>query len=209
MHMQHKKVKALLFDLGGVIVDLDYKKTASAFENIGLKNAEKAYSQFNQTDLFNDFETGHISGEEFLAEVRKKITTQVSSSEITKAWNSMILGFQHAKLKEIKKLSEKVPCYLLSNTNEIHLSYIEQLLQEMGFKHFLNVFKSCYFSHQIRKRKPHKETFEWVLHQMNYQAQDVLFIEDSPQHIKGAKSAKLNTFYFKKDSNLSDVDQWI
>ena len=129
MHMQHKKVKALLFDLGGVIVDLDYKKTASAFENIGLKNAEKAYSQFNQTDLFNDFETGHISGEEFLAEVRKKITTQVSSSEITKAWNSMILGFQHAKLKEIKKLSEKVPCYLLSNTNEIHLSYIEQLLQ--------------------------------------------------------------------------------
>jgi len=209
MHMQHKKVKALLFDLGGVIVDLDYKKTASAFENIGLKNAEKAYSQFNQTNLFNDFETGHISGEEFLAEVRKKITTQVSSSEITKAWNSMILGFQQAKLKEIIKLSEKVPCYLLSNTNEIHLSYIEQLLQEMGFKHFLNVFKSCYFSHQIRKRKPHKETFEWVLHQMNYDAQDVLFIEDSPQHIKGAKSAKLNTFYFKKDSNLSDVDQWI
>jgi putative hydrolase of the HAD superfamily len=207
--MQHKKVKALLFDLGGVIVDLDYKKTASAFENIGLKNAEKAYSQFNQTNLFNDFETGHISGEEFLAEVRKKITTQVSSSEITKAWNSMILGFQQAKLKEIIKLSEKVPCYLLSNTNEIHLSYIEQLLQEMGFKHFLNVFKSCYFSHQIRKRKPHKETFEWVLHQMNYDAQDVLFIEDSPQHIKGAKSAKLNTFYFKKDSNLSDVDQWI
>ena len=209
MHMQHKKVKALLFDLGGVIVDLDYKKTASAFENIGLKNAEKAYSQFNQTNLFNDFETGHISGEEFLAEVRKKIITQVSSSEITKAWNSMILGFQQAKLKEIIKLSEKVPCYLLSNTNEIHLSYIEQLLQEMGFKHFLNVFKSCYFSHQIRKRKPHKETFEWVLHQMNYDAQDVLFIEDSPQHIKGAKSAKLNTFYFKKDSNLSDVDQWI
>ena len=207
--MQYKKVKALLFDLGGVIVDLDYKKTASAFENIGLKNAEKAYSQFNQTNLFNDFETGHISGEEFLAEVRKKITTQVSSSEITKAWNSMILGFQQAKLKEIIKLSEKVPCYLLSNTNEIHLSYIEQLLQEMGFKHFLNVFKSCYFSHQIRKRKPHKETFEWVLHQMNYDAQDVLFIEDSPQHIKGAKSAKLNTFYFKKDSNLSDVDQWI
>ena len=121
----------------------------------------------------------------------------------------MILGFQHAKLKEIKKLSEKVPCYLLSNTNEIHLSYIEQLLQEMGFKHFLNVFKSCYFSHQIGKRKPHKETFEWVLHQMNYDAQDVLFIEDSPQHIKGAKSAKINTFYFKKDSNLSDVDQWI
>lgn len=121
----------------------------------------------------------------------------------------MIIGFQHSKLEKIKKLSEQVPCYLLSNTNEIHLSYIEQLLQEMGFKHFLNIFESCYFSHQIGKRKPHKETFEWVLNQMNYDAQDVLFIEDSPQHIEGAKSAKLNTFYFKKDSSLSDIYQWI
>lgn len=207
--MQYKKVKALLFDLGGVIVDLDYKKTANAFENIGLQNAEKAYSQFNQTDLFNLFETGHISSEEFLAEIQNEITNQVSLSEITKAWNSMIIGFQHSKLEKIKKLSEQVPCYLLSNTNEIHLSYIEQLLQEMGFKHFLNIFESCYFSHQIGKRKPHKETFEWVLNQMNYDAQDVLFIEDSPQHIEGAKSAKLNTFYFKKDSSLSDIDQWI
>lgn len=207
--MQYKKVKALLFDLGGVIVDLDYKKTANAFENIGLQNAEKAYSQFNQTDLFNLFETGHISSEEFLAELQNEITNQVSLSEITKAWNSMIIGFQHSKLEKIKKLSEQVPCYLLSNTNEIHLSYIEQLLQEMGFKHFLNIFESCYFSHQIGKRKPHKETFEWVLNQMNYDAQDVLFIEDSPQHIEGAKSAKLNTFYFKKDSSLSDIYQWI
>lgn len=207
--MQYKKVKALLFDLGGVIVDLDYKKTANAFENIGLQNAEKAYSQFNQTDLFNLFETGHISSEEFLAEIQNEITNQVSLSEITKAWNRMIIGFQHSKLEKIKKLSEQVPCYLLSNTNEIHLSYIEQLLQEMGFKHFLNIFESCYFSHQIGKRKPHKETFEWVLNQMNYDAQDVLFIEDSPQHIEGAKSAKLNTFYFKKDSSLSDIYQWI
>ncbi len=207
--MQYKKVKALLFDLGGVIVDLDYKKTANAFENIGLQNAEKAYSQFHQTDLFNLFETGHISSEEFLAEIQNEITNQVSLSEITKAWNSMIIGFQHSKLEKIKKLSEQVPCYLLSNTNEIHLSYIEQLLQEMGFKHFLNIFESCYFSHQIGKRKPHKETFEWVLNQMNYDAQDVLFIEDSPQHIEGAKSAKLNTFYFKKDSSLSDIYQWI
>jgi putative hydrolase of the HAD superfamily len=207
--MQYKKVKALLFDLGGVIVDLDYKKTANAFENIGLQNAEKAYSQFNQTDLFNLFETGHISSEEFLAEIQNEITNQVNLSEITKAWNSMIIGFQHSKLEKIKKLSEQVPCYLLSNTNEIHLNYIEHLLQEMGFKHFLNIFESCYFSHQIGKRKPHKETFEWVLNQMNYDAQDVLFIEDSPQHIEGAKSAKLNTFYFKKDSSLSDIDQWI
>ena len=207
--MQYKKVKALLFDLGGVIVDLDYKKTANAFENIGLQNAEKAYSQFNQTDLFNLFETGHISSEEFLAEIQNEITNQVNLSEITKAWNSMIIGFQHSKLEKIKKLSEQVPCYLLSNTNEIHLSYIEQLLQEMDFKHFLNIFESCYFSHQIGKRKPHKETFEWVLNHMNYDAQDVLFIEDSPQHIEGAKSAKLNTFYFKKDSSLSDIDQWI
>tara|TARA_E500000331_G_C17192312_1_gene685484 strand:+ start:695 stop:1312 length:618 start_codon:yes stop_codon:yes gene_type:complete len=204
-----KRVKALLFDLGGVIVNLDYHKTINAFEALGVTNAEILYNQFSQTEIFNDFETGCLSGKEFINLMKHQISTHSSESEIKKAWNAMILGFEEAKLEQIKRYSEKIPCYLLSNTNEIHLAYIQSLLGKMPFKNLELLFNKCYYSHIIGKRKPHKETFEWVLNDMGYTPEDVLFIEDSPQHIEGAKTINLNTLYFTKERNLEEIESWL
>ena len=204
-----KTVKALLFDLGGVIVDLDYHKTINAFDALGVANTESIYNQFNQTEIFDGFETGSLTGKEFIHLMKHQIPTYSSESEIKKAWNAMILGFEEAKLKQIKKYSEKIPCYLLSNTNEIHLEYIQTLLGEMPFKNLELLFKKCYYSHIIGKRKPHKETFEWVLNDMGYAAEDVLFIEDSPQHIEGAKTINLNTLYLTQERSLEEIESWL
>lgn len=204
-----KRVKALLFDLGGVIVNLDYHKTINAFEALGVTNAEILYNQFSQTEIFDDFETGCLSGKEFINLMKRQISTHSSESEIKKAWNAMILGFEEAKLEQIKRYSEKIPCYLLSNTNEIHLAYIQSLLGKMPFKNLELLFNKCYYSHIIGKRKPHKETFEWVLNDMGYTPEDVLFIEDSPQHIEGAKTINLNTLYFTKERNLEEIESWL
>lgn len=204
-----KRVKALLFDLGGVIVNLDYHKTINAFEALGVTNAEILYNQFSQTEIFDDFETGCLSGKEFINLMKHQISTHSSESEIKKAWNAMILGFEEAKLEQIKRYSEKIPCYLLSNTNEIHLAYIQSLLGKMPFKNLELLFNKCYYSHIIGKRKPHKETFEWVLNDMGYTPEDVLFIEDSPQHIEGAKTINLNTLYFTKERNLEEIESWL
>jgi len=204
-----KTVKALLFDLGGVIVNLDYHKTINAFDALGVANTESLYNQFNQTEIFDDFETGSLSGKEFIHLMKHQIPTYYSESEIKKAWNAMILGFEEAKLKQIKKYSEKIPCYLLSNTNEIHLEYIQTLLGEMPFKNLELLFNKCYYSHIIGKRKPHKETFEWVLNDMGYVAEDVLFIEDSPQHIEGAKTINLNTLYLTQERSLEEIESWL
>lgn len=204
-----KRVKALLFDLGGVIVNLDYHKTINAFEALGVTNAEILYNQFSQTEIFDDFETGCLSGKEFINLMKHQISTHSSESEIKKAWNAMILGFEEAKLEQIKRYSEKIPCYLLSNTNEIHLAYIQSLLGKMPFKNLELLFNKCYYSHIMGKRKPHKETFEWVLNDMGYTPEDVLFIEDSPQHIEGAKTINLNTLYFTKERNLEEIESWL
>lgn len=204
-----KTVKALLFDLGGVIVNLDYHKTINAFDALGVANTESLYNQFNQTEIFDGFETGSLSGKEFINLMKHQIPTYSSESEIKKAWNAMILGFEEAKLKQIKKYSEKIPCYLLSNTNEIHLEYIQTLLGEMPFKNLELLFNKCYYSHIIGKRKPHKETFEWVLNDMGYAAEDVLFIEDSPQHIEGAKTINLNTLYLTQERSLEEIESWL
>jgi putative hydrolase of the HAD superfamily len=190
-------------------VNLDYSKTIEAFEAIGLKDAEYLYNQFNQSKIFDEFEIGTISGEEFIRLLQKQISQKAAQNEIKEAWNAMILGFEKHKLEQIKKYSEKIPCYLLSNTNEIHLEYIHELLHETPFKGLELLFEKCYYSHVIGKRKPHKETFEWVLNDMDYAPENVLFIEDSPQHIAGAKKTNLNTLYFTSNRNLSDIESWI
>ena len=204
-----KRISALLFDLGGVIVDLDYNKTIEAFEAIGLEDAEHLYNQFNQSKIFDEFEIGSISGNEFISLLQEKIPQKVSQSKIKEAWNAMILGFEKSKLEQIKRYSEKIPCYLLSNTNEIHLEYIQTLLQQVPFKNLELLFKKCYYSHIIGKRKPHLETFEWVLNDMGYSSGEVLFIEDSPQHIRGAEKAKIKTLHFTNDRRLEDVDLFL
>ena len=204
-----KRINALLFDLGGVIVDLDYNKTIEAFEAIGLEDAEHLYNQFNQSKIFDEFEIGSISREEFMGLLQEKIPQKVSQSKIKEAWNAMILGFEKSKLEQIKRYSEKIPCYLLSNTNEIHLEYIQTLLQEVPFKNLELLFTKCYYSHIIGKRKPHRETFEWVLNDMGSSPEEVLFIEDSPQHIRGAEKAKIKTLHFTYGRRLEDVDLFL
>ena len=201
-----KRINALLFDLGGVIVDLDYNKTIKAFEAIGIEDAENLYNQFNQSKIFDEFEIGSISRAEFIDLLQEKIPQKVSQSKIKEAWNAMILGFEKSKLEQIKRYSEKIPCYLLSNTNEIHLEYIQTLLQEVPFKNLELLFTKCYYSHIIGKRKPHRETFEWVLNDMGSSPEEVLFIEDSPQHIRGAEKAKIKTLHFTNGRRLEDVD---
>lgn len=204
-----KRINALLFDLGGVIVDLDYNKTIEAFKAIGLEDAEHLYNQFNQSKIFDEFEIGSISREEFMGLLQEKIPQKVSQSKIKEAWNAMILGFEKSKLEQIKRYSEKIPCYLLSNTNEIHLEYIQTLLQEVPFKNLELLFTKCYYSHIIGRRKPHRETFEWVLNDMGSSPEEVLFIEDSPQHIRGAEKAKIKTLHFTNGRRLEDVDLFL
>tara|TARA_B100001287_G_scaffold176771_1_gene149038 strand:- start:5492 stop:6109 length:618 start_codon:yes stop_codon:yes gene_type:complete len=204
-----KRISALLFDLGGVIVDLDYNKTIEAFEGIGLEDAEHLYNQFDQSKIFDEFEIGSISGEEFIGLLQEKIPHKVSQSKIKEAWNAMILGFEKSKLEQIKRYSDKIPCYLLSNTNDIHLEYIQTLLQDVPFKNLELLFTKRYYSHIIGKRKPHKETFEWVLNDMGYAPDEVLFIEDSPQHIQGAEAVKLNTLFYTEGRSLGEIKSWI
>lgn len=207
--MKNKKIKAVLFDLGGVIIDIDYLKTIQAFTDLGLKNAKTLYNQFDQGRVFDDYEVGSISNEAFIEAVQKKIESPISAIQITEAWNAMIGTYQINKLDFIMNLSQRIPCYLLSNTNEIHLKRAREALTKTKYARLELLFEKCYYSHIIGKRKPHIETFQWVTKDMSHKAEEILFIDDSPQHIEGAKKAGLNTIHFQKDTRFKEIEDWL
>ena len=200
-----KKIDALLFDLGGVLIDVDYHKTIDAFAQLGVQNPSSLYNQFGQNQLFDQYEKGEVSSKFFVEQLKPLTKNNTSESDIVTAWNAMIGDFPNEKLDFIAELSQHNPCFLLSNTNEIHLKKAIENLQKTAFKNLDELFIKCYYSHIIGKRKPEIETFKWVIDQMGLQPNKVLFIDDSPQHIEGAKKAGLQVIYYKEASDLFSI----
>ena len=205
--MNHKNVKAVIFDLGGVILNINYQKTIEAFEKLGIKKSEKLYNQFDQEKLFDAYETGDLSSESFVTEIQKRLDKTVPKEAVVKAWNTMIGDFPSHKLDFINDLCKKIPCFLLSNTNELHLKKVQEVLQKSTYNSLDQLFEKCFYSHLIGKRKPHPETFQWVLKKMLFKADEVLFIDDSPQHIAGAKEAGLKTLFFEKETTFEEINE--
>lgn len=197
-----KKITTYLFDLGGVIVDVDYQKTINEFSHLGVNNAHELYNQFSQGGLFDKYEKGECTSNYFIEQLKTKTKNGVTENQIISAWNAMIGEFPIEKLDFIAGLSSQNPCFLLSNTNDIHLKKVIKNLRNTPYTRLDSLFKKCYYSHLIGKRKPDVETFKWVLNQMGVAAEETLFIDDSPQHIEGAKNTGLQTVFYQKKEDL-------
>ncbi|MES2588287.1 MAG: HAD-IA family hydrolase [Bacteroidota bacterium] len=207
----HKKdyfsnFEAIIFDLGGVILNIDYSKTVKAFQDLGLENFESIYSQANQSGLFDKFEIGAISPQSFVNELLPYLPKGTSANQVVSAWNEIILDFPIENLELLKRLKNEKPTFLLSNTNEIHIQCFNRKLKEVSTENSLhNFFHQTYFSNEIALRKPNKEVFEFVCRENNLIPEKTLFIDDSIQHIEGAKAFGLNVYHLQKGEKITDL----
>ena len=198
-----KGIKNILFDLGGVLFHIDYQRTINAFKKLGIADFEKRFTQHQQNDFFNAFETGKISQNVFINTLQKCLPA-CSDQVIVNAWNAMLIGLPEQHLKILEELCKNYRLFLLSNINEIHIQYINAFLKNSYNISSINqFFEKAYYSHEIGMRKPHKSTFEWMLKDSNILAEETLFIEDTAQHIEGAKQAGLKTHHL--DSNTAII----
>jgi putative hydrolase of the HAD superfamily len=197
-----ENIDAIIFDLGGVLIDIDYTKTRQAFENLGISNFNELYSQANQQDLFDRFEIGQISGQHFINSLLNYFTEPISPNKVVHAWNAMLLDFKLDKLTLLEKLAPKHSLFLLSNTNELHVPVVRQRLAKLTAKPLEAYFSKVYFSHDLGLRKPNSEIFEFVCSENNLNPSTTLFIDDSIQHIEGAKKCGLQTIHLTPDKDL-------
>ncbi len=199
-----KNIKTIIFDLGGVIFNIDYQKTIEEFNKLGVSDSKYLYSKNTQSKLFDDLETGHISNYEFLKELQKK-SNNANLDQIKKAWNAMLLDLPVERLIALKKVKKKYNIFLLSNTNEIHIHKIKELIGEKTFSEFYNLFDKIYFSYKIKKRKPNFEAFQLIIFENKLIADEVLFIDDSIQHIKSAKKLNIETLHLKQNQEITKI----
>jgi glucose-1-phosphatase len=199
-----KGIRHIIFDLGGVLLNIDYALTEKAFTDAGIDNFAELYSQLQQTDLFDKWETGQMGREEFIASLLAK-GNGITEGQILKAWNAMLLDFPIRRLQLLQQLRLHYDLVLLSNTNEVHEEAFNSILmQAHGIPTIGVFFDKVYFSHRVGLRKPMKELFQRVLDENGFKAENTLFIDDSPQHIEGAKECGIQTIYLEKGMTIED-----
>tara|TARA_B110000090_G_scaffold40463_1_gene44955 strand:+ start:105 stop:725 length:621 start_codon:yes stop_codon:yes gene_type:complete len=197
-----KKCKAIIFDLGAVILNINYENTIDEFTKLGVKNAETFYSKKVQTELFNKIETGKISNNEFLKALQKE-TKNAKIKQVKIAWNAMLLDLPKERLQLIKKLKNNHTIYLLSNTNSIHINAFKEELGNKKWLEFCELFDKMYLSHELGLRKPDAKIFEYILNEQKLKAEDVFFIDDSPQHIASAKKLGINCHHLLDNEDIT------
>ncbi len=199
-------IKNIIFDLGGVIIDIDYTQTSKVFSALGAFNFDVVYTQSKQDHLFDDYDVGKINSDTFRDTLKKKLDIVVSNDEFDKAWNAMLLDLPKKRLDFIKELRKKHKTFLFSNTNDIHLKEVFNICQKQnGFNTFNDFFDKEYYSHIFGRRKPNPDAFIDILNENKLEANETLFIDDSLQHVLGAREAGLYAMHLSKDKSIFDV----
>jgi glucose-1-phosphatase len=193
------KIKNIIFDLGGVIINLDMHKTIRLFESFGIPDFASTYNQFAQTDLFDRFDKGNITEDEFFRIIKQTFKLPQSRQQLVDAWNAMLLDIPVYRLEQLNWYKNNYRSFLLSNTNETHITSFESyLLKQFGVENLSSYFEKDYYSCRVGMRKPDAEIFEYVLNENNLHPDETVFIDDTINHIRGASHVGLNTIHLPK-----------
>ncbi|MDX5347310.1 MAG: HAD family phosphatase [Hymenobacteraceae bacterium] len=198
MKFDFSAIKNIIFDLGGVIINIDYDKTTRELQQYCKKDCDILFSQRVQSTLFDDYETGKISSEAFRQHLREAYGIEASEEQIDDAWNAMLLDIPQERIKLLQELGSKYRIFLLSNTNAIHLKKFNEIVQESFHIPSLDsLFEKPYYSHLVGKRKPDAPVFEQILEENNLKREETLFIDDSIQHIQSADALGIKTLHLQ------------
>ncbi len=209
MNKINNNIEAIIFDLGGVILDIDLEKIKNGFEILGFEKLDESFQLFKHNRIFEKFEKGTISPQVFRNEIRKACPHAFSDSRFDQVWNSILIKFPKENIELLKNLKSRYRTFLLSNTNEIHYNYYTKMLYDnFGIENLNVLFEKAYYSHRSKMRKPDKAFYELVVKENNLNKEKTLFIDDFPENIEAAQKIGLQTIHlngFKLTEVFSNI----
>lgn len=198
--------KNLIFDLGGVLVDVDAQHTVAAFAQLSGKTDQEIIQSYQKYPQFFAYERGELSDAEFRIFVQQAFSFQAEDGVIDAAWNAMITGLPEGSLQMLEALKQNYRLAVLSNTNQIHLDYLNQTILPRYSSHAsLNYyFHTHYYSHRVGKRKPEPEIYLQVLEENTFDPTESLFLDDRIENIEAAKALGIQTKLVRHPDEVYD-----
>lgn len=194
-------IRNLLFDLGGVLYEIDFERTVSAlakFKKPGKDSVD--YHRDSQDEVFALIDKGLIDMDDFADRMIATNHLEASREDVLAAWDALLIGPFAGRPEQLAKLRPHFQIALLSNTNFHHIAHFSDECQPM-FQHFDHLFKSC----EMGMRKPDAEIFQAVLDTMNWKAEETLFVDDAIVNIRGAAALGFQTYHLDTPDIFGDL----
>ncbi|PKP30038.1 MAG: HAD family phosphatase [Bacteroidetes bacterium HGW-Bacteroidetes-16] len=200
------KIKNIIFDFGGVILDIDPQLTINELINLGLKNPEKLLTSGFMEDIAAKFERGILTPEVFRTKLRNFLQVDATDQQLDEAWNALLFDIPSERIAVIEQVKKHYLTLLLSNSNEIHYDlFVRDLQLRFGYREFDELFHKAYFSFDLHLSKPNPEVYEFVINQHDLDPGKTLFIDDREDNIEVAQQLGFKTYLLQKPERVRDL----
>lgn len=201
------QIDAVIFDLGEVIIDLDYPKVIKGFSEAAKRNQKEISELVVTAPVLQRMEVGAMTPSEFRREVNDLLGSSLEEDAFDEIWNAMLKEVTPERMEMIEKIGERFQTYILSNTNSIHELRFNQMLKEVTGRPSLYEFvDNVFLSHDIGLRKPNKECFQFVIDDIDVKPERILFLDDRLDNVMGAQSCGLKALQITRpDLQLKEI----
>jgi glucose-1-phosphatase len=198
-------IQNIIFDLGGVLLNLDTLRTREAFIRMGVIQIDELFRIGHASSFFKQYEVGTINDDEFVEAALELAHEGATREEVLVAWNAMLLDFPPERVQWLKNLKNKYRLFLFSNTNALHAEAFQRSFLDVYGSPMDALFQKAYYSHLINVRKPEREAFEYVIHDSRLDPAATLFIDDALINVEGARSAGLQAVHLPPGKTVLDL----
>ena len=202
-----KNIRNIVFDLGGVLLNIDPHKTIKAFNQLGMKQLIGDKGLTYDHEIFYMMEQGKLTPDEFRNGVRKLLPGEVTDDQIDAAWTAMLLDFPTIRVELLQKFRNEFGIYLFSNTNAIHVTKYQSIFRNQHGFEVSSLFDKLFHSNEIGYRKPTPESFKKIIQLSGIRPHESLFIDDSNTNVEGAIACGLKGYWLQPGQKVEEIFQ--
>lgn len=201
-----QQIRNIIFDLGGVLLNLDMQKTDEAFTAMGVKDFRSLFALGHAASFFKEYEVGSIDDEQFIASLQQLAGINAEREAVIAGWNAMLRDFPAERIELLVRLKQQYRLFLFSNTNAIHLQSFQRTYSDTFAGNLLDdLFEKAWYSHSIKLRKPDVKAFEYVLKDAGLDAGETMFIDDALVNVEGARAAGIQGYHLEPGKTVLDI----
>ena len=191
------KVNVLLFDLGGVLLEIDWMRVFLQWSSNSRLSAAEMADRFSMDVAYQNHECGQISGSEYFSYLREIMQYQGDEASFILGWNSIFVGLVNETINTLANISPEISLCLLTNTNTTHETEWRTIYSAV-----IDQFSKVFVSSTMGYRKPDRKAFEQVVEEMNVEANEILFFDDTEENVEGAKAAGLLAVHVTQPADI-------
>lgn len=194
--------KAIILDLGGVLVDIDLRNCIRHFQDVlGYHKITEILDASHQKGIYSELEEGILSPDDFRKKVLAESKPGATAKELDECMWSLLTRMDGYKAAFLNELSKKYDLYILSNNNPISMERCHEVFTQSGLD-YRKVFRKEFISYQMKLLKPSKAIYEEVVRQIGLPPEELVFVDDSLSNVQAAESVGIPSLHYKQGSDL-------